>query len=266
MPTRPRSALQIVLFAVGVAVLFGTLVATVSVLLRPRQEENVRREREAALKAMIGCEPELAAMLEAGDPKGRAEFAAHVVDLDTGCYEAGLDAMCFDVETAAADPRQRLALHPDQDIASIGIRPNRTIVYEVRLDGELSLLVLPVYGTGYQSRLEGFLSLEPDLNTISSLVFHSHAETPGMGARIGDAAWQASWRGKRLRDEAGVLRVGIPPRSVGAASPYEIDAMSGATRTAQGVTNLLRFWLGDLGYAQLIYNLQSSAACVTSED
>jgi len=35
--------------------------------------------------------------------------------------------------------------------------------------------------------------------------------------------------------------------------------MSGATRTGAGVTNLLHFWLGDLGYAPLLRNLRAEA-------
>jgi Na+-transporting NADH:ubiquinone oxidoreductase subunit C len=114
--------------------------------------------------------------------------------------------------------------------------------------------------------MDGFLSLEADLDTVSSLVFYAHGETPGMGARIGDLDWQAAWRGKRARDETGQLRIGVRARPSGEESPYEIDAMSGATRTGQGVTNLLRFWLGDLGYAPMIRNLKSGAPCVHQPD
>ena len=42
--------------------------------------------------------------------------------------------------------------------------------------------------------------------------------------------------------------------------------MAGATRTGVGVTNLLRFWLGDLGYAPMIRNLKSGAPCVHQPD
>ena len=49
-------------------------------------------------------------------------------------YATRAEALCFDVETAAADPRQRLTLAPEQDLASIGIRPNQVVVYELRRD------------------------------------------------------------------------------------------------------------------------------------
>lgn len=265
MPSKPRSSLRILLFAAIVAIVSGTIVSAVSVWLAPRQAENLKRERQEVLQSMLDCDPALAALLEEA-VGGGARLEARVVDLDLGCYEQGIDATCFDVEAAAASPGQRLVLSPDQDVASIGERPNRVVVYEVRRDGALALLVLPVYGLGYQSRLEGFLSLEADLETVSSLVFYEHGETPGMGARIADPDWQATWRGKRTRDDAGQLRLGVATRVAEQASPYEVDAMSGATRTAQGVTNLLRFWLGDLGYAPLIRSLRSGVECPDPTD
>ena len=260
MPATKRGPLRTLAFAAVLAVVLGTLVATVSVLLEPRQAENIRREQEAVLQSLIACEPELAALLE--DESAGAALQARLVDLDSGCYVRGADPLCYDVSAAAGDPAQRLTLRPAQDIASIGHRPNRMPIYEVRRDGELALLVLPVYGLGYQSRLEGFLSLAGDLNTVSSLVFYAHGETPGMGDRIGEPTWQAQWRDKKLRDEAGALRIGVALRPGEPASPYTIDAMSGATRTGQGVTKLLRFWLGDLGYEPLLRSIRAGDACV----
>lgn len=265
MSSKPRSALQVMLFAGIFAIVSGTIVSTVSVWLAPLQAENEKRYRQTVLQSMLACDPALAALLEAAT-EGDASLDARVVDLDTGCYEQGTDATCFDVEAAAAGPGQHLLLDPDQDIASIRKRPNRVVVYEVRRDGALALLVLPIYGLGYQSRLEGFLSLEADLDTVSSLVFYAHGETPGMGARIADPDWQATWREKRTRDETGQLRIGVAMGASEQASPYEVDAMSGATRTAQGVTNLLRFWLGDRGYAPLIQRLRSGVECPDPPD
>jgi Na+-transporting NADH:ubiquinone oxidoreductase subunit C len=40
-----------------------------------------------------------------------------------------------------------------------------------------------------------------------------------------------------------------------AASPYEVDAISGATVTSNGVANMLRYWLGDHGYGPFLARL-----------
>lgn len=40
------------------------------------------------------------------------------------------------------------------------------------------------------------------------------------------------------------------------AGPHEVDAISGATRTGLGVTNLLHFWLGPNGYGPYLARLK----------
>ena len=63
--------------------------------------------------------------------------------------------------------------------------------------------------------------------------------------------WRERWQGKKLRDEAGRLRIGVAKGPVEPGSPeaaYLVDGISGATRTGQGVADLLRFWLGDQGF------------------
>ena len=38
---------------------------------------------------------------------------------------------------------------------------------------------------------------------------------------------------------------------------YQVDGLSGATITSNGVTNLLSFWLGEMGYGPLIREMKS---------
>ena len=42
----------------------------------------------------------------------------------------------------------------------------------------------------------------------------------------------------------------------GASTPYEVDGISGATRTSNGITNILRFWLGDKGFGPFLARLR----------
>ena len=38
---------------------------------------------------------------------------------------------------------------------------------------------------------------------------------------------------------------------------YKIDGLSGATLTTKGIDNLVKFWMGDMGYAKFLTNLKS---------
>ena len=42
------------------------------------------------------------------------------------------------------------------------------------------------------------------------------------------------------------------------SSLYQVDGLSGATITSKGVTNLLHFWLGEMGYGPYLKKLKES--------
>ena len=116
------------------------------------------------------------------------------------------------------------------------------MVYLVRdSDRHTELIILPVRGRGYQSTLHAWLVLDGDAQTVRALKFYQHGETPGVGARIEDPEWEAQWHGLRAFDDQGVLRIGVRLQA-GAGldeyAEYKVDAISGATRTTQGVDGI----------------------------
>ena len=117
----------------------------------------------------------------------------------------------------------------------------------------------PVYGRGLYSTIRGVLALAPDLETVDSISFYEHGETPGLGGEIENTAWKRSWRGKAALDGEGnvlirVLEGPVDPASEGANR--RIDGLSGATYTSRGVDRLVRFWLGEEGYGPAIARLK----------
>ena len=38
---------------------------------------------------------------------------------------------------------------------------------------------------------------------------------------------------------------------------YQVDGLSGATLTSNGVTNMIRFWMGEYGFEKFIENIKS---------
>ena len=121
---------------------------------------------------------------------------------------------------------------------------------------------MPVRGYGLWGILYGYLAISNDLNTIVGLEFYEHKETPGLGAEIDNPAWKALWNGKKLFDEEGNLLIEVIKGKVAAndmESTYKVDGLSGATLTSNGVTNLLAFWLGELGYSKFLLSLKEEA-------
>lgn len=235
-----------------VASVSAVAVAVTAVSLKPRQMENVERERQQRMAEMLASVPGLADILGEVDAD---TLETRIVDLATGTYDDSVDPATFDAPALASDPARSVALGAEQDIAGIGRRPNLAPVHSVRQDGDLLLVVLPVYGTGYQSTIRAYLVLEGNLDTIAAISIYEQGETPGLGTRITDPAWLGQWAGKHLADEAGEIRIGVVRGAAG--NEYEVDGITGATRSSMGVSNLVRFWLGEDGFGPFLANLRA---------
>ncbi|OAV43083.1 NADH:ubiquinone reductase (Na(+)-transporting) subunit C [Lewinella sp. 4G2] len=111
-------------------------------------------------------------------------------------------------------------------------------VYKVNLDSD-AYYIFSVRGSGLWDAIWGNVALESDLNTIAGVSFDHAGETPGLGAEIKDnATWRAQFVGKKIYD--GDKYVSIYVRKGGALDQeHEVDGLSGATITADGVTDML---------------------------
>lgn len=100
--------------------------------------------------------------------------------------------------------------------------------------------IISTRGKGLWDAIWACVALEDDLNTIAGVAFDHVTETPGLGAEIKDnVAWYKQFIGKKLF-ENGEFR-SIYVRKGGAKDPvYEVDGISGATITADGVTAMFK--------------------------
>jgi Na+-transporting NADH:ubiquinone oxidoreductase subunit C len=250
------SPLKAIVVTLCVCLAASILVTGTAVLLKPMQAANREREREARIAEIVARLPSLAdeiSLLEA------VSVEARVVDLATGRYVQTIDPTHFDQRRAAKDPAQSVAIPAERDVAQIGRRSRFAVVHLVRRDEQLLLVILPVRGHGFGSMLYGYLGLSADTGSVVGLSFYEHGETPGLGALIDDPEWRAQWLSKKVWDEHGKPGLGVAETALEPGAPeaaYLADALTGATWTARGVTNLLRFWLGDDGFGPFLRNIR----------
>src|SRR5690606_36367457 len=126
--------------------------------------------------------------------------------------------------------------------------------------GEMDTIILPFRGKGLWSTMKGLVILEKDLNTIAGLGFYEHAETPGLGGEIDNPSWQAQWVGKKVYNEDGEPAISVVKAKNQALEAYQVDSLSGATLTSNGVSNALHFWMGDKGFKTFLKNLSNGEA------
>lgn len=100
--------------------------------------------------------------------------------------------------------------------------------------------IVSVRGNGLWDEIWGNVALKSDFETVIGASFDHKGETPGLGAEIKDnPSFSAQFQGKKIYNEDGDY-TSVVVRKGGAKNPqYEVDGISGATVTADGVTEML---------------------------
>lgn len=173
----------------------------------------------------------------------------------------------LDLGNLMRNPEMYDKLEGAKDVAGIMKREAYAIVYEVREGGgetgALQSIVIPVRGRGLWSTLYGFIALDltqadggSEEVKVAGLTYYKHAETPGLGGEVDNALWKAKWPGKSIYDDSWNVKVEVAKN---ASTDYQVDALSGATLTSNGVTNMLKYWLGDDGFGPYLQSLVGAA-------
>lgn len=234
-----------------VAFTASIFVSIAAVTLRPFHVANLENERQERLAVMVAALPGMGDILTGA---GVDNMEVLIVDLASGEFTPDIDPATFDQREAARDPALSSTIPSEADVAGIKQRADFAQVIILRKDGKLQLVVLPVRGVGYQSMLYAYLAIKADGNTIAGLTFYEQGETPGIGTRILEPEWLELWPGKQLADENGEIRISVVRGE--AVGLFEVDGISGATRTSNGVSNMLHFWLGDYGFGPFLARLR----------
>ena len=197
-----NSNAYIILYSTVMVVIVATLLALAALGLQKRQYENELNEKKQAILAS----------LSASDQR----------------YDEFIDAYVVDKNGARIDGEDVFALLNDLPGAyAAGKFP----VFEAR-DGRV---VVPVTGMGLWGPIWGYVALEKDMNTVAGVIMAHKGETPGLGAEISTAKYQANFVGKTIFE--GDKFVSVTLRKGGAKDPaHEVDAISGGTKTSDGVT------------------------------
>lgn len=223
------------------------LVSLATVALRPLQIENKSLDIKVNILDVAGLlEPDTDV-----DSAFAERIEAKLVDLETGNYVENMDVDAYDQRKAAKDPAQSIAIPKAKDIASIKNKAKVAKVYLVKEADKVKSIILPVHGYGLWSTMYGFLALDADGQTVQSINFYDQAETPGLGGEVVNPVWRALWKGKKVYAENGdvalaLVKGGVDPSRADAAS--KVDGLAGATLTSAGVTNLIKYWMGEEGF------------------
>lgn len=231
-------------FAIGVCLVCSLLVTGSRVLLRDRQLANAELDRQRNVLVAAG----LLAATERADATSIEERFATIEALVWDTRERRL--------VPEADPTQigrvrDMVPAPDNE-AGLRDMPRQLVLYRLpaQSDDEPVVYILPVWGQGLWSTMRAYLAIT-STGQIRGVAFYEQEETPGLGGEVSNPRWAASWEDVLAYDNSQVaFEVRSSKSSVDPI--HQVDALTGATMTARGVTNLMRFWLGEQGYRSLL--------------
>lgn len=209
------------MFAAIMVVVVGALLAFAATSLKSRQDENVKKEKMQNILASVGV---------VVDREQAAEQFTTVIKEQLALKSDGTvdaSAKAFDL-----DLKKEL---------SKKVEDQRFPLYIAELDGE-KFYVVPLRGAGLWDAIWGYVALESDLNTIKGAVFDHKGETPGLGAEITQKWFQDRFIGEKIKDQSGEI-VGVAVakgNSSASKDDNKVDAISGATITGNGVTDMIK--------------------------
>lgn len=272
MPLNKDSTANTFIVATVLCLVCSALVSFASVGLKKVQQRNVVEFQRTNILKVAGFTQE--EIDSAGDVNEffKEKFDTIIIDLETGeeageaCRQAMVDAgkqVPDDVEefvpvydqqwcSKSKKPQVSDPLSKSEDIVGIKYREKYSHVYILKTDGKISKYVFPVRSYGLWSMMKGYLAVEPDLQTVAGLTFYEQGETPGLGGEIDNPTWQAKWPGKQIY-EGGEVDLEVT-KTAQPDDDTTVDALSGATITSNGVTNMVEFWLGEPGFKSFIDN------------
>lgn len=251
------SPLKIFVVALLLCLVCSVVVSTTAVSLKPLQIANKDLNRKTIIlevSKLIRDDKSIDDQFEKIQPK--------VVNLETGEYIESVDPNEYDQRKAAKDPTTNIKIPAHQDIAQIKQRAKYATVYLVQEADQIKYFILPIHGYGLWSTLYGFLVLKDDANTILGIQFYEHQETPGLGGEVDNPGWRSKWDGKVVYDKSGTVQIELVKGTVDANDPssqFHVDGLAGATLTNNGVTNMLRYWLGPDGFGPYLKKFRSKA-------
>jgi Na+-transporting NADH:ubiquinone oxidoreductase subunit C len=112
------------------------------------------------------------------------------------------------------------------------------------------ITVVPVYGAGLWGPVWGYIAFEPGSNVMKGAYFDHESETAGLGAKIkDDPSFQAEFSGESADFNSAnvfdIVKGGAPKNPDGTSvADNQIDAITGATMTSNGLDAAIDTWLG----------------------
>lgn len=233
------------LVAFVVCAVCSVFVASAAVILRPIQAKNAELFKNKNILIACGLIDKKDSISAEKCEELLNSVRILKVDLSTQKIVAeGPEALQYDERTAAKTPGESVAIAGSKFNVGLPSRGRYGLVFvAVNPETNEKRVVLPLVGRGLWSVMSAFIALDGnDMNTIKSLLFYEHGETAGLGGEVENPNWAARWVDKKAFD-GNMPAVHVIKGAAPMGAEFEVDGISGATLTCNGVNGTVGYWL-----------------------
>ena len=206
-----NSDIYAILYSVVVVVIVAFLLAGVSSALKPKQDANVELDKKKQI---------LASLNERNLPDAAATYDALIV------ADPIVDAQ-----------GNTVAENGGFKVANDAVSESNLPLYVAKLADGSKKYIIPMTGNGLWGGIWGYLALNDDCNTIYGVYFSHASETPGLGAEIASDKFQSRFPGREVYRDGNVALTIVKKIT---DETVEVNAISGATITCNGVNDMLQ--------------------------
>ncbi|MAH20283.1 MAG: Na(+)-translocating NADH-quinone reductase subunit C [Flavobacteriaceae bacterium] len=223
-----------ILFAIGMVVIVGSLLAFTASSLKPNIVENERMEKQQNILYAMGVN-------ENGDndivfvstDKVASEFSKYVTT-----------QLVLDAQGNALEDNEAYLIDVKKEQAKAKNGGTRALPLFVGKKEGQSYYIIPIRGKGLWDAIWGYVALDEDM-VVQGAFFDHAAETPGLGANIKQRYFMDDFIGEKLLSSTGdfkgitVAKGNNDPKNL-IKDDYEVDALAGATITGDGVSAMIK--------------------------
>ncbi|MBA4408460.1 MAG: NADH:ubiquinone reductase (Na(+)-transporting) subunit C [Odoribacter sp.] len=210
----------IFIFSIVMVVIVALLLSLAAMQLKPFQDKNIEVEKKQNILASIRIK---STVKDAVDLYGKYITDSYVVN-NKGEKQEGVEAFTVELKNELGKPVLERLLP----------------VYVGTLDDQSKAYVMPLRGKGLWGPIWGYISLQPDMNTVYGSVFDHQGETPGLGAEISTEWFQKPFIGKTIfKDSTEFVSIKVLKGGAKKDDPHAVDAISGGTITSKSLEAML---------------------------
>lgn len=216
MKLNTNSNVYTLVYASVLVIFAAFLLAFVASALKSKQDENIANDKRGQILAALNIR-NTANVVEAYKQN---IVAAPVLNVKGEVVDT---AGGFEVES--------------KDITAKDDNAKRLPLYVAKVNND-TIYVVPLYGRGLWGGISGYLALKKDFETVYGAYFTHESETAGLGARIVEEEFQQKFVGKKVFTDSTFNHVALTLSKKIEDPEHQVDAITGATLTSNGVTDM----------------------------